>query len=268
MTNAALIRWTPPLIDRKRPISGQVRQALHHAIIRGHLPPRTRLSENELSEIMGVSRTPVRESLIKLSEEGLVNVYPQYGSFVAPIRLSEVYEARFIREALECAVVAEAARNMAEAARNMAEAARGGPGARLGQEIAANLAGQKAAFEARNFEGFVELDELFHAGFAEAIQHPRAWRVIQNEKYQMDRVRFLSIPHSQDVGRLIAQHQAIAEAVMSGDPDAAVAAMKVHLREILRTIQDLATSHAEFFEDESEPPPPSPPPRGILEARS
>ena len=66
------------------------------------------LSEQELSQRFGVSRTPVREALIKLAEENLVETYPQYGSFVAPIKLRDVFDSQFVREALECAAIERA----------------------------------------------------------------------------------------------------------------------------------------------------------------
>lgn len=62
--------------------------------------PSDALSEKELSLQLGVSRTPVREALIRVADEGLIDILPQRGSFVAPIRLRDVEEAQFIRETL------------------------------------------------------------------------------------------------------------------------------------------------------------------------
>src|SRR6185436_5114688 len=76
--------------------------------IKGQLLPRSLLSEHDLSQRFGVSRTPVREALIKLAEENLVETYPQYGSFVAPIKLRDVFDSQFVREALECAAIERA----------------------------------------------------------------------------------------------------------------------------------------------------------------
>ena len=67
------------------------------------------MSEKELSLQLGVSRTPVREAFIRLSEEGLVDIFPQRGTIVAPIRMGEIKEAQFLREILETAIVRRAA---------------------------------------------------------------------------------------------------------------------------------------------------------------
>jgi DNA-binding GntR family transcriptional regulator len=67
------------------------------------------IAEAELAEQLAISRTPMREALLRLSDEGLVEIYPQSGSFVAPVRIDAVSEAQFVREHLECAVIREVA---------------------------------------------------------------------------------------------------------------------------------------------------------------
>jgi GntR family transcriptional regulator, rspAB operon transcriptional repressor len=93
---------------RRQTIGGQIRALLRREIIVGQLAPRAMLSEQELSQRFGVSRTPIREALIKLAEENLVEIYPQYGSFVAPIKLQDVFDSQFVRESLECAAIERA----------------------------------------------------------------------------------------------------------------------------------------------------------------
>src|SRR5690348_16817952 len=74
-----------PFSLRRNTLSTQVHAALRRDIIAGHLAPRAMLSEQDIAAGFGISRTPVREAMIKLAEEGLVEIFPQYGSFVAPI---------------------------------------------------------------------------------------------------------------------------------------------------------------------------------------
>src|SRR3954463_4182054 len=90
-------------------VRDQTLEALRRRIISLELPPGEPLSENELSQELGVSRTPVRESLILLREEGLVQVFPQFGSFVSLVDPTRVADAQFVREAIECASVADIA---------------------------------------------------------------------------------------------------------------------------------------------------------------
>src|SRR5471030_2616454 len=88
---------------------GQAYQALRDAVVCGELEPGRQLSENELAELLGVSRTPVREALIRLRDDRLVEIVPQLGTFVTRISVAAVEDAQFIREALECAAVRIAA---------------------------------------------------------------------------------------------------------------------------------------------------------------
>jgi DNA-binding GntR family transcriptional regulator len=82
-----------------------VYQDLREQIVSVALDPGSRLSENELAAGYGVSRTPVREALIRLADDGLVEVFPQLGTYVSRISVREVREAQFIREALETAAL-------------------------------------------------------------------------------------------------------------------------------------------------------------------
>ena len=82
-------------------------ETIREKIITLEILPGTRLSENELAEQLGLSRTPIRESLILLAEEQLVYVVPQVGTVVAPILLAEIETAQFVRESLELAALTE-----------------------------------------------------------------------------------------------------------------------------------------------------------------
>src|ERR671938_632674 len=91
------------------PARTQVYATLRDAIIRAELAPGRKLSENELANWLGVSRTPIREALVRLRDERLVAIVPQYGTFVSQISPQAVSDAQFLREALECAAIREAA---------------------------------------------------------------------------------------------------------------------------------------------------------------
>ena len=90
------------------PISTQLYHHLRGAIIRGELRPGQALSESEIARQTSTSRQPVREAFIKLAEEHLLSIQPQRGTFVVRISVADVLDARFVREAIELAVVQEA----------------------------------------------------------------------------------------------------------------------------------------------------------------
>jgi DNA-binding GntR family transcriptional regulator len=98
-------------------------------------------------------------------------------------------------------------------------------------------------------ETFFALDEEFHRLLAETAGRPLAWRIVEDVKPQMDRVRYLSMKDATPVHVLIAQHAAVADAVKAGDPGKAKAAMRAHLSEILSSLPKLAERHPELFED-------------------
>src|SRR5881392_3471372 len=109
-----------------------------HALLRARitsleLPPGAPLSENELAAELDVSRTPVREALILLGEESLVDIFPMLGTFVSRISVDAVLEAQFMREALELAALREAVKRADDT--DIAA-------------LRANLDAQRAAFEA------------------------------------------------------------------------------------------------------------------------
>ncbi|MDR3514242.1 MAG: GntR family transcriptional regulator [Azospirillaceae bacterium] len=215
-------RGQPMRGDRR--LSGQVFDHLRDEIVRGALPPGTPMAELDLCARLGVSRTPVREALIKLAEEGLVQIYPQRGTFVAPISIEAAREAQFVREHLECALVAEAVRKI---------------DATSLREINEIIARQEQAQREGTPEMFYEADEAFHDAIARVSGHMRVREVVRRAKLHFDRVRYLSL---QDAGRiplLINQHKEIVEGLANCNETHAVAAMRRHLREVFRVLDAL-----------------------------
>lgn len=223
------------------PIAAFVQRALRLAIITHRVEPGEMLSEQEIARRFDISRQPVREAFIKLSEAGLVRVLPQRGTQVARISMSEVNDARFVRQAVEIAIAAEAAQKVTAA------------GAEV---LAANIAAQEEAARREpqereaSRERFYFLDEAFHAELAAIAECPAAWRLLENVKAQMDRVRFLAVEMSSPLGEIIAQHRAIAAAVTAHDAAGASAAMKGHLASILGELPELRQRYASHFAEE------------------
>ena len=208
----------------KTRLSDTVYQAVLDMIVRANMTPGSRIAEAELSERLGVSRTPVREALLRLADEGLVQMFPQAGIYVAPVSIAAVGEAQFVREHLECAVIREVAASI------------DGGGMAL---LRATLMRQQAAQDMADTVQFYELDELLHQQFSELAGRTGVWRVIQHSKHHLDRVRWLSLPVAEHIPRLIMQHQAIVDALDQRDPDIAEASLRVHLREVYATIERL-----------------------------
>ena len=186
------------------------------------LAPGAPLRKEEIALELGVSRAPVSEAISRLAEEGLIDVFPQHGSFVALIRAADVRESLFLRTALEV-----------EAMRRLAPAAETKVLARLDE----NIARQTAALAAGNLEAFYDLDEALHAAMFGAIESPRALRLLDASRAPLDRVRRLALPESGRPEQTLAEHRALVEAIRSGDGEYAAAAMRAHLAMVSRAIE-------------------------------
>jgi DNA-binding GntR family transcriptional regulator len=200
--------------------------------IRGlQLQPGSRLQKNDIAVEFGVSRAPVSEAIAWLAEEGLVDVYPQSGSFVAPIRPEDVREALLIRTGLEV-----------EAVRRVAQTA----DAQLLQRLDQNLDAQAAAIRAKDMALLDDLDEAFHATIIGALKSPRAQRLLDSARALLDRPRFHALPEHDRPHATLAEHRRIADAIRTGDPELAGAAMRVHIAMVARAIEiDSAETEAQ-----------------------
>jgi len=228
-------RW-----DEKRSMtaSARIHAALRDKIVALELPPGSALPEKEFAESFGVSRTPVREALLRLAEEQLVDIYPQSGTFVAPIRVSVVQDAMVIRNALE---------------RFAARAAAGRAGAADIAALDANLVRQRSAAALEDIEAFHAADEAMHQLIANIAGHPNIWRVVKREKANVDRVRLLSLHFAGRFETVIAEHARVVEALREHRPDAAEAAMHAHLGRVVPSLEASREKYPGYFEDEAAP---------------
>lgn len=206
---------------------------LKEQILSLELLPGAALSEQEMAAAFQVSRTPVRESFVRLAQEGLVQVMPQRGTFVSLIDAEHALEARFMREQLECAVVRLACET-ASSERNAA--------------LEANLSAQLSALEARDEKRMFELDETFHRTIFESCRKFNTWMLLQQAKTHLDRTRHLTLAPDRDWRHLYTQHRDIAEAIQKQDADRAEQAMREHLRLTVTDLDELQRQYPEYFQ--------------------
>lgn len=211
---------------------------LYSDILTGRLRPGEALSETRIAEQHGISRTPVREVFQHLAKEGLLRVVPQIGTFVAPISLAAVGASQFIREALECRAVRQAAERVTR--QQLAELQR-----QIEQQAGAIAAGSHLVFFA--------LDEAMHQHILAIAGHPGVWELIASVKAQLDRVRHLSLEDNAWLAMIFGQHREIVRCIAAGDAAGAEQAMQAHLRTVFGAIERIAAAHAEFFEREPQP---------------
>jgi len=233
-------------LDRRSAVAPQVYERLRHAILDLTLKPGQPISVKALADSWNVSRTPVREALIRLARESLVEVYAQSGTYVSKIDLEDVDEARFARTTLECAAI--------EDAMNASQADL----AALRWIIARQRALDPAA--SASWPAMYELDAELHHRLIEISGHPLIWQLVRMPLAHMERVRRLLVAYSSqieeiarsprivDISQIVDEHERIVEAVADRDPVAAREAMADHLSRVRHVGDLLAARVPEYFE--------------------
>lgn len=197
--------------------------------------PMELLNEKELAEQFGVSRTPIREAILRLSDDGLVDVFPQSGTFVSRIPRRALYEAILIRKSLENTNVSIAIEKMSEADINNLD----------------NLLKQQSdCRESGDFKSFHEHDTAFHRQINVIAGFPGIWSMIQHVKVHIDRYRLLTLPQEGRLLRVVEEHKAVVDGMRRKDTAAATEAMDFHLGQMLREIDDIAELDPAFFIDD------------------
>lgn len=212
----------------------QVYAALREAIVSAELEPGRKLSENELADLLGVSRTPVREALARLRDDRLVAIVPQLGTFVTLISDEAIADAAFVREALECSAI-RLATELATPAQL--------------EELQANLAAQERAEQQGDVDAFDSLDAALHRSLCELSGRDIAWRLSRRANGHLDRVRRLSLPEPGYLAEMVSEHRAVVAAVADGDAERAEETLRHHLRMVLSSLPQIRAAHPDYFEE-------------------
>lgn len=212
-----------------------VYEQLRAQIISLAIPPGTALSENDLARTFGVSRTPVREALLRLADELLVEIVPKSGTTVSRIPYFQLTEAIIIRKALEEVAVRTACERATKSQLTT---------------IWAFVERQREADKAGDRDAFHDADEGFHAAIADAAGYPGIWQLVKQVKVQVDRYRRLTLPQSGRIGRVIKEHATIVTALEKRDADRAVAAMRGHLEGLEHSLPNIRDLNPDFFAED------------------
>ena len=229
----------PPLPEPSEILSGehivpQVYQILYKSIISLWLKPGQRLREKEICKQLQISRTPVREALLKLADERLIVILDRSGTYVSRINIKDVQESQFIRESLETATVRYAVKNC---------------NTDLAEKLSILIEQQQQCVKDDNRLRLSELDDLFHRTIVEFQFSSRVWKIINNAKAQMDRVRILALPLPRRATEIVEEHSKIYDALCSGNERQALDAMSFHLNTVFTSLEQLLEKHQEYFED-------------------
>jgi DNA-binding GntR family transcriptional regulator len=207
-------------------------ERLHSAITSLQMPPGMPLQEKKIAEEFGVSRTPVREALLRLAEAGLVDIFPQSGTFVSLVPVSAIPEAVVIRKSLEGTTV-----ETASAIATPADIAK----------LDAIIARQRVHAAHNETSLFHEQDEAFHETIAGIAGYPGIWAILKTVKIQIDRARRLTLPALGRMENVIEEHVTIRNAIAAHDAEGARTAMMHHLSAVSPDVAELRIMHPDYF---------------------
>ncbi len=225
----------PPL----RPLSGfagtlsqRVYLSLKEAILALAYAPGEILRKGTICTALGVSRSPVSEALARLAAEGLVDVVPQAGSFVARLSMADIREGAFLREAIELAAIERVAETVTDEQLALLRRSLRLQEALVADDDRAGLYAEDAAMHALilSFTGFRKLAQVSET----------AW-------LHVNRARRLNLPLPGRLAATVAEHRAIITALAARGPVAARTATRHHLRQLLALIEPLERERPELF---------------------
>lgn len=202
---------------------------LREAILDARLPTGSRINERTLASTLGVSTTPIKDALRRLETEGLVVTLPRRGTYVATLDPDDTHELVVLRSALE-----------GTAARLAAERIRPGEATQfpslLAQMEIGTVAGQTGML--------VDLNEAFHHEIHRLSRSKRITRIVEPLRIHNRATRNRILGDKSEMRRALAEHTAIAERILAGDPDGAEDAMRRHVLRSAHLFEEMAPKSA------------------------
>ncbi len=202
-------------MDAYLPLRDVVFNTLRDAILKGDIEPGERLMELHLAKKLGVSRTPIREAIRMLEQEGLAITVPRRGAQVAKMSEKDLMDVLAIRDALDELAVVTACENITE--ENI-------------EELEKAMEGFENAIGGDDVREIVEADEAFHRVIYDAADNPRLMTIIHNLKEQMYRYRYEYIKDVAEYDTLTREHRAIVEGLKRRDGSYVKEIMHTHLK--------------------------------------
>ncbi len=220
--------------EQRRTSADEVFERLRTDIVTLRLAPGTRLSEVEIARQSEVSRQPVREAFIRLSNMNLLLVRPQKATVVRKISVQEIENTRFIRTAVEIEVVRRAC--LVATLQSL-------------RKIQKNLKDQRVAVNRNDSDEFHRLDYVFHYLICVAADCEPAHATIAEKKSHVDRLCMLSLATPEGMRELLDDHTSIYEALRGRNEDEIVRLTRLHLSRLDKTLEEARASHPDYFED-------------------
>ncbi len=217
--------------------SDEIFNILRKEILSLEFLPGQELKINNLCEQLQVSRSPVRDALMKLSTDGLVDIFPQRGTRVSLIDLQLVEEERFLRSSLEEKALIKAISTITDEDIEKYQQA---------------IKQQENLLSTSDLYEFFSSDVSFHKITFDLINKKECWKIINKRCVNYDRIRFLSFKNNIDKDTIINQHYKIIAALKSKDKHQVENVIKTHLSKIDAEINSLFNEFPPYFKQQEE----------------
>lgn len=215
-------------LDRYKPLREIVFEGIRDAILNQRMKPGERVLENQLAEELGVSRTPVREALHKLEQEGLIYFLPRKGAFVSEISLhdiEELYEIRGCLEGLACVLAAK--RATAEEFKEMEQC----------------LIRENLYVDSQDVIATVTQDVNLHSIIYKAARNERLFNLLNNLREQIYRMRVVSTSLPGRKKRSLDMHRKLVEAISQRNGAKARELAQKHMEDVREAMIEHLKKH-------------------------
>jgi DNA-binding GntR family transcriptional regulator len=221
-------------LDRARRAAPQVYEWLRDRIISLEYAPGTTLSRTDLVKRFGLSQTPIRDALMRLAGEGLVDIFPQSTTRVSPIDLRQAIQTHFLRRSLEVEIVRQLALESAKP---------------FVPRLKAIVAEQRTQYAAADLTAFEANDKAFHRLLYESAGVPDMWTLIRDRSGHIDRLRRLDLPSPGKIEQILASHAGIVESIEASEALAAQDRLRLHLSGTLSHIDDIRAAYPSYVRE-------------------
>lgn len=219
---------------RRDTVTNHAYEAIRQRILDFSFTPGQTVSEKELAEAMGVSRTPVREAFIRLERQGLLCIYPQRGTYVSKISQKRILEERFFRETLEEAIFRQYLQRHTE--KSLAQ-------------LKYHIDMQRHAYLEGDYYQSLEHDDGFHQVFYQDTDHDLCAYILKSYSTDYQRVRLLSILGGSAINEVnVSQHEEILEAILANDHQLAVDKFCAHVCKLNTEMERILQDYPSYFQ--------------------
>lgn len=217
-----------------------VGETLKQEILDLRLKPGQMISENDVCDRFGVSRTPVREALRLLQEQGFVETVPYRGTYVTLLSLDNIKQMIYMRVAVETMVL----RDFIVVQSPM-----------VMEDIRHQIAKQQALIQEKDFEPeqFYRMDARMHSIWFTAVRRQKLWEMLQAQQLHYTRFRMLDFITETDFTRIIGEHKELFGLIEARDERGVEASLKEHLYYSMKRMRkSIEVDYKDYFEEEPE----------------